>query len=74
MPSPEDSIKVLVIGSGGREHALCWKIAQSPLVEEVICAPGNAGISGVARLARVDPNDADAVLAEVGDEPTVVLG
>ncbi|MEM1449695.1 MAG: phosphoribosylamine--glycine ligase [Planctomycetota bacterium] len=63
MPSPEDSIKVLVIGSGGREHALCWKIAQSPLVDEVICAPGNAGISGVARLARVDPNDADAVLA-----------
>ena len=37
-------MKVLVIGSGGREHALCWKIAQSPLVDELYCAPGNGGI------------------------------
>ncbi|MBN2385229.1 phosphoribosylamine--glycine ligase [bacterium] len=41
-------MRVLVIGSGGREHALVWKIAQSPLVEKVYCCPGNAGISRVA--------------------------
>lgn len=41
-------MKVLVIGSGGREHALCWKIAQSPLVEKVFCSPGNAGTAQVA--------------------------
>ena len=46
--------KVLVIGSGGREHALCWKIAQSELVSEVICAPGNAGIGEVARFIEPD--------------------
>jgi len=38
-------MKILVIGGGGREHALCWKLAQSPLVEKVYCAPGNAGIA-----------------------------
>ena len=37
-------MKILVIGGGGREHALVWKIAQSPLVEKVYCAPGNPGI------------------------------
>src|SRR5579862_9302186 len=37
--------KVLVIGSGGREHALCWRLKQSPSVDEVFCAPGNGGIA-----------------------------
>src|SRR5262245_49099292 len=37
-------MKILVIGSGGREHALCWKLRQSPRVSEVYCAPGNGGI------------------------------
>ena len=42
-------MKVLVIGSGGREHALAWKIAQSPLVEHLWAAPGNPGIAKHAR-------------------------
>ncbi len=38
-----DFVKVLVIGSGGREHAMCWKIAQSEKVDSLFCAPGNGG-------------------------------
>ncbi len=50
-------MKVLVVGSGGREHALCWKLAQSPLVEKVYCAPGNAGIAQEAECQPVSVND-----------------
>ncbi len=46
-------MKILVVGGGGREHALCWKIAQSELVDEVICAPGNAGIQNIAKCFPV---------------------
>ena len=49
--------KVLVIGSGGREHALCWKIAQSPLVEKVYCAPGNPGIALDAECVDIAADD-----------------
>ncbi len=38
-------MKVLVVGSGGREHALCWKLRQSPLLTDLYCAPGNPGIA-----------------------------
>jgi len=56
-------MKVLVIGSGGREHALVWKLAQSPLVEEIYCAPGNPGMTGEALCADIDPTDVKALLA-----------
>ena len=46
-------MKVLVIGGGGREHAICWKLAQSPKVTELFCAPGNAGIAQVARWVDI---------------------
>lgn len=50
-------MKVLVIGSGGREHALVWKISQSPLVQKIYCAPGNGGISEQAELVDVSADD-----------------
>lgn len=46
-------MKVLVVGSGGREHALCWKLRQSPLLSELYCAPGNPGIASVADLVPI---------------------
>lgn len=45
---------VLVIGSGGREHALCWKLADSPLVKRIYCAPGSVGISTTNKVECVD--------------------
>jgi phosphoribosylamine--glycine ligase len=56
-----ESLKILVVGSGGREHALCWKIAASPKVREVVCAPGNAGTERVARNVAVAANDVDGL-------------
>lgn len=50
-------MKILVIGSGGREHALVWKIRQSPLVKRIYCAPGNDGISSLAEMVTVRPDD-----------------
>lgn len=50
-------MKVLVIGSGGREHALVWKISQSPRVTKLYCAPGSAGIGELAQCVAIDPDD-----------------
>ena len=55
-------MKVLVVGGGGREHALVWKIAQSPKVSKVYCAPGNAGISGLAEIVPIKANDLKGLL------------
>ena len=63
-------MKVLVIGGGGREHALAWKIEQSPLVKEVICAPGNAGTEMLPRCRNIDikANDINGLLQFSKDE------
>jgi phosphoribosylamine---glycine ligase len=61
-------MKVLVVGSGGREHALVWKIAQSPRVSKVYCAPGNAGISKQATLVSIKAHDLEGLLDFAGRE------
>src|SRR5438046_2444267 len=55
-------MRVLVIGKGGREHALVWKLAQSPRVERVFCAPGNAGTAEDGVNVAVEPTDIDYLL------------
>jgi len=55
-------MKVLVVGGGGREHALVWKIAQSKGVSKIYCAPGNAGISRQATIAPIQANDLNGLL------------
>lgn len=77
-------MKVLVIGSGGREHALAWKLRQSPMVTEVFCAPGNAGIEEVATVVPLKTVDLNGLLqfakeqriglTVVGPEQPLVLG
>ena len=55
-------MKVLVLGKGGREHALVWKLAQSPRVDRVFCAPGNAGTAQEGVNVPVDENDFDDLI------------
>jgi phosphoribosylamine--glycine ligase len=65
-------VKVLVVGSGGREHALAWKLSREAGVSEVLCAPGNAGIGGVARLLPVQAGDVEG-LAQLAERERVDL-
>ncbi len=79
-----DKMKVLVIGGGGREHALVWKIAQSSRVAEILCLPGNGGTAALARRPEADPADVASVarmakregvgLVIVGPEQPLVEG
>ena len=55
-------MRILVLGSGAREHALAWKLAQEPHVSHVICAPGNPGIARSLPTAAVDILDTAAVI------------
>lgn len=65
-------MNILVIGSGGREHALCWKFKSSKLVKNIYCAPGNAGIEGVAECVNIDVSELDK-LAKFAKDNSVDL-
>ncbi|PLX96636.1 MAG: phosphoribosylamine--glycine ligase, partial [Desulfuromonas sp.] len=77
-------MKILVVGGGGREHALVWKIAQSPLVEQIYCAPGNPGIAELAECVHIGADEIDALcdfakaeqidLTVVGPEVPLTMG
>ncbi|HYG61164.1 MAG TPA: phosphoribosylamine--glycine ligase [Thermoanaerobaculia bacterium] len=77
-------MRVLVVGGGGREHALCWKLAQSPLLTRLWCAPGNPGIAQVAATVDIAPEDINRLvdfavaqrvdLTVVGPEVPLTLG
>ena len=77
-------MKVLIVGSGGREHALAWKIAQSPLVKKIFCAPGNPGIAEIAECVDIEAENIEGLyifaqkqkidLTVVGPEDALVAG
>jgi phosphoribosylamine--glycine ligase len=82
--NPKHTMKILIIGGGGREHALAWKIAQSPKVTTLFCAPGNPGTAQVATNVNLAADDLDGLLhfaleqsidlTVVGPEQPLVLG
>ncbi|MGH6912159.1 MAG: phosphoribosylamine--glycine ligase, partial [Geminicoccales bacterium] len=56
-------MRVLVLGSGGREHALCWALAASPVVSDLLCAPGSDAIAREARCVPLAVSDLDGIVA-----------
>jgi phosphoribosylamine--glycine ligase len=70
----EEVMKVLIFGSGGREHALAWAISRSKRATELVCAPGNGGIAQIARLVPVSLSDVDAMVqVALAERPDLVV-
>lgn len=77
-------MKILVVGGGGREHAICWKLSKEKNVEKVYCAPGNAGITNVAECVNIGDTNIEELLkfakeneiglTIVGPEVPLVMG
>ena len=69
-------MKVLIVGSGGREHAIAWKVAQSPKVDKIYCAPGNAGIASLAECVNIGAMEFDklAAFAQENEIDLTVIG
>lgn len=77
-------MKILIVGSGGREHAIAWKLSRNPKVEEIYCAPGNAGIAEIAQCLPVKAEDIDGIctiarekkvdLTVIGPEVPLAMG
>lgn len=77
-------MKILVVGGGGREHAICWKLSNEKDVEKIYCAPGNPGIAKVAECVNIGDSDIDALvkfakekeidITVVGPEVPLVMG
>ena len=77
-------MKILVVGGGGREHAIVWKLKQSPKVDELYCAPGNGGIAGLAECVDIEAEDMEGIcgfalekgidLAVIGPEVPLAMG
>ena len=77
-------MKILVVGSGGREHAIAWKLAESKKVDKIYCAPGNAGIASVAECVPVKAEDLEGIrdfcvekkidMAVIGPEVPLSMG
>ena len=77
-------MRIMIIGGGGREHVLAWKLSQSPQVDSIYCVPGNAGIAKLADCHDADPEDLPALtglahnkgidLTVVGPEAPLVAG
>lgn len=76
MSAAPDSLDILVLGGGGREHALCWRLRQSPRCGRLLCAPGNAGIAAVAECVALAITDPAAVVAFAAEQHIglVVIG
>ncbi len=67
-------MKILIVGSGGREHSIAWKLSQSENVSEIICAPGNAGSDKIARNINIRPEDIKSILKfALEEKPDLVL-
>jgi len=67
-------MKVLILGSGGREHALAWAVKRSERVTEVVCAPGNGGMAAISRCVPVDLKDVDAMVALAeAEQPSMII-